>query len=209
MNVYVSPQGSDRNPGTRARPLRTLEAARNAVRVLRKNAPPTKGGVTIWLAGGVYERVKSFALSAQDSGTKASPVVYRAMKGETARLRGGREIPASAFGSVTDPAVRKRFDPAARAKVVQADLKAQGITDYGDPVALGRRPELFLDDEAMTLARWPNDGFTTIHKVLGLKPEVSHGIKGDKVGVLVYKGARPKRWVNEDDLRLHGYWFWD
>ena len=65
------------------------------------------------------------------------------------------------------------MDEAARGKVVQADLRAQGIDDFGEMqagVTWGSSSpglELFFQDEPMTLARWPNQGFDKISTVLG------------------------------------------
>ena len=35
------------------------------------------------------------------------------------------------------------------------------------------------------------------------------GVGGDRIGRIVYSGDRPKRWLGERDVWLHGYWFWD
>ena len=61
----------------------------------------------------------------------------------------------------------------------------------------------------MTLARWPNEGFVRIVDVVGGEPLEIHGQVGDKIGRFTYDGDRPKRWVGEKDVWLHGYWFWD
>ena len=203
---HVSPAGSDRNPGTRRQPLKTLARARRAVRESNSGGA---GGITVWLHEGTYHLATSFRLTKADSGRAGAPVVYRARKGEEVRLTGAREIPANAFVRVSDAAVLKRIDRSARSKVLQADLKALGLTDFGDATALGKRPDLFFNDEPMTLARWPNEGFTAVGKVMGGKPTVSHGIKGDLVGKFTYAGKRPSRWAEEKDARLYGYWFWD
>ena len=121
------------------------------------------------MRGGVYLRNHSFDLDARDSGQPAAPVVYAACSGETVRLVGGRIIPASAFHPVTDRAFLDRVvSHAARRHLVQADLKALGITDYGElhpmhTVDFGSSThylpapmELFIDGKAATLARWPN-----------------------------------------------------
>jgi len=39
---YVSPSGDDRNPGTRVKPFRTLERARDAVREMKKSGQITR-----------------------------------------------------------------------------------------------------------------------------------------------------------------------
>jgi hypothetical protein len=71
---------------------------------------------------------------------------------------------------VSDAVVREQLDPAVRDKVLQLDLKAAAITDYGDMSggfsSTGSTGlELFLDDAPMTISRYPNEGFITISEV--------------------------------------------
>ena len=61
----------------------------------------------------------------------------------------------------------------------------------------------------MTLARWPNEGFVNVVEVVGGEPFTIHGIAGHKVGAFTYEDDRPRRWRDEPDIWLHGYWFWD
>jgi len=133
------------------------------------------------------------------------PITYRARTGETVRLLGGKRI--TNWRKVTDPFVLSRLDESVREKVWQADLKALGITDFGSPAGGGL--ELFFNDEPMTLARYPNEGFMRIVDVVEYDGHQIHGIKGSKVGRFYYEGDRPKRWIGEKDVWLHGYWFWD
>jgi hypothetical protein len=165
--------------------------------------------VTVWLHKGTHQLGTTFALTVADSGGQGQPVVYRAVQGAEVRVSGGIEIPTEAFGPVGDPRIRRRLDRGARRHVLQADLKALGVADVGKAVELGKRPELFFNDAPMTLARWPNEGFVQVGKLLGGKPLTSHGLPGDAVGRFTYKGSRPARWAAESDGWLHGYWFWD
>lgn len=130
---YVSTIGKDSDPGTLSKPFATLGRARDAIRAMRKT-----GGVTVWVRAGVYPISSTLELTAADSGSKGSSVVYRACEGEEVQLIGGREI--AGFRPVTDPATLQRLDPVARGKVLQVDLKAQGLTDYGQmrPRGFGR-----------------------------------------------------------------------
>jgi len=91
--------------------------------------------------------------------------------------------------------------------VVQADLRALGITPYGE--VKGGGLELFFDDKPMTLARWPNEGFIKITGLVEPNTVDVHGAKGSKTGKFMYEGDRPKRWAGEKDIWMHGYWFWD
>ncbi len=197
---FVSPEGNDGSPGTKAQPFRTLEAARDAVRKVDRRRE-----VIVWLRAGVYTRVAPFELTAQDSGTDGSAVIYRACPGEEVRVVGGKRI--TGWEPVTDQRVLNRLVPGARGNVLQADLKAAGLEDYGRVKSGGL--ELFFDDKPMTLARWPNEGFV---KIVGLvEPDTVNvrGTKGSKTGKFMYEGDQPKRWVGENDAWVHGYWFWD
>ena len=202
MNFYAATNGSDKNPGTKGKPFVTLERARDAIRGLKqaKSLPP--GGVTVWIHGGVYRIDKTFALTSEDSGNPYAPITYRACEGEQVRLVGGVQV--KAFKPVTDPAALSRLADVARGKVLQADLKALGITDYGKltPRGFGRPTtpsglELFFNNRPMTLARWPNDDWA----------KIADAPAGG--GKFNFDGDRPNRWAVEDDIWVHGYWTYD
>jgi hypothetical protein len=189
-DYYVSVKGKDSNPGTLRKPFATLERARDAARGSRAGGP-----VTVWIRGGTYVMSRSFRLTAEDSGT-----VYQAYQNETVRLLGGKAI--HGFKKVTDRAILARLAPAARAKVVVADLKAQGITNFGELTArASQQPghpaalELFFDGKPMQLARWPNSGWVKIVRV--------QKDQGDR---FQYEGDRPAHWAAAEDVWVHGYW---
>jgi hypothetical protein len=197
---FVSPQGNDAQAGTRNQPFQTLEAARDAVRRSDHSEE-----TVVWLRAGVYERPRPFELTAEDSGRPGKPVTYRACPDEEVRIVGGRQI--SDWRPVTDEAVLERLVSDARGKVLQVDLKAAGIHDYGQVRSGGL--ELFFEDKPMTLARWPNEGFVTIVGLVDPDTVNIRGTKGSKTGKFMYEGDRPNRWLQENDVWVHGYWFWD
>lgn len=176
-DFYVSPAGNDDHPGTETQPFATLERARDAVRV-------AKG--TVWIRGGSYFLAHTFVLGPPDSGT-----TYRAYPNEIARITGGREI--------------ADFRPY-RGAILKSDLKAQGITNYGQLKLRGLRTfgqgdgaiglELFFRDKPLPLARWPNRGWAYIAAV----PADPNG------GRFGYSVDRPRRWLNSPDVWVHGYW---
>jgi len=194
--LFVARNGDDKNSGAREQPFASLERARAEVRAL-KAAGKTAGGVTVWIAGGVYSIAATFKLTAEDSGTKDAPIVYRGAEQEAVRLIGGQEIPPEAFKPVTDAEVLKRLDDAARGKVLQADLKAQGLAAFGPVRPAGL--ELFFQNKPMPLARYPNEGWMKIVATPA----------GQNGGKFAYEGDRPSRWTRADDVWLHGYWTWD
>ena len=209
----VAADGSDAGPGTASQPFATLERAREAVRARKAQGPLPEGGVAVEVRGGVYALEKPLSLADADGGASNAPVVYRARPGEAVRLVGGRLV--TGWARVTDPAVLARLDEPARTNVWQADLKALGVTDLGtlrsDDSWTSSSPglEFFFNDQPMTLARWPNEGFVKIGELKVQDGHAIHGQKGSKVGTFAYDGDRPKRWSGEADVMLHGYWFHD
>jgi parallel beta-helix repeat protein len=199
-DFYIATDGNDANPGTKQKPFRTLEAARNAVRTCKNSKNSDVNGVTVWVRGGTYQRTQSFELTGEDSGSAGKPIVYRAYKNEQVCVSGGKELASKHFTVVKDPATLDRLDTSARGKVFQIDLKSQGVTDFGnaEPIT-SLAMELFFNSEPMTLARWPNEGWSRIAGI----PQDSNGSK------FLYKGNRPDRWKNTDDIWLHGYWLYD
>ena len=135
--LFVSPRGNDQWSGKLADPnaaksdgpLATLTAARDAVRKIKAAGLPP-AGVVVEVLAGRHEMTAPVELTAEDSGTAEAPIVYRARPGDVVRLSGGRFV--GGWRPVTDPAVLSRLAPAARGQVVEADLKALGIVEYGD-----------------------------------------------------------------------------
>lgn len=209
---YISPQGDDAWSGRLAEPnaqktdgpLATLERARDAIRELKSSHGLPEAACIVELRGGVYELSQPFELAKEDSGTPHARIVYRGREGESVRLIAGRRV--DRFQPVLDPAVLDALDPAARGNVFQADLRALGIDDFG--AVDGGGIEVFFGDKAMTLARWPNDGFVRIVEMVG-EPVRNGRHMTHKKGIFVYDGDRPKRWAGEKDVWVHGYWFHD
>ncbi|MFO1501853.1 MAG: right-handed parallel beta-helix repeat-containing protein [Verrucomicrobiota bacterium] len=216
LEVYVAPSGNDANPGTRARPLATLEKARDSVRALRRQAGANVGA-TVSIAPGTYLRRGTFELTAEDGGTAPEPVIYRAEKGGQVKWLGGRIL--TGWHRLTDESIRSRLETAARDHVLAADLpflepgqlgqlRSRGFSRPLSPAHL----ELFYGGRPMTLARWPNEGQWEL--IAGF-PESrgtgdDHGGKvGELNGGFMYSGDRPSRWQWRNDLWVHGYWSWD
>lgn len=200
--IIVSRDGDDNSVNG---PFATLERAREEIRRIKRAGKMPGGGITVEIHGGTYQREETFTLSAEDSGDENAPIVYRAKKDAEVRMMGGKIV--GNFQPVTDSAILERLSPEAGENVLQADLKALGITDYG--IVNGGGIELFFQDKPMTLARWPNEGFVRIVDVLENETVNIRGTKGSKTGKFIYSEDRPERWVDEKDAWVHGYWFWD
>lgn len=216
--LFVAPGGNDEHAGTASQPFATVNRARDAIRALKKAGPLPLGGVTVWLRGGVYPVSETFCLAQEDSGTAEAPIVYAAFQGEAVKLSAGTRL--RGFHPVRNPAILERLPGEVRGKVMEIDLRAQGIKNLGSfeagGYASGRgfrthpNPWLFFDGQTMPLSRWPNQGFLEVGELLSKETAFEHrGTPGTREGVFTYTGERPARWRDESDLWLYGFWFHD
>lgn len=191
-DYYVSPAGDDGNPGTEARPFKTIEAARDALR------GSAKGGGNILLRGGHYFLDETLAFDERDSGVPGAPNGMASYPGEQAHLVGGVQVPASALRKTTDEAILKRIlSPVAREHIYEIDLKGQGITDYGKIIPHGFHRavqpapiELSIDGKRLRMAQWPNEDDTDkAGRGAGSEARDIHYIKMPRP---VSRGSRPR-----------------
>ncbi|MEK6801195.1 MAG: right-handed parallel beta-helix repeat-containing protein [Nitrospirota bacterium] len=219
LTFFVSPLvGADSNPGTEEKPFASLERARDALRELKKNnRSKLPVGATVVLREGTYHMTQTFVLTQEDSGTNDAPIVYQAYGGEEVRLSGGLAIPFERFQPVTSTDELSQIDGEARDHVLRANLKdmelAHSIESRWDRSLPGKpeRPapeEFIFDDEAMQLARWPNNGWTRISQVVTPGPVLRGGASTGEPASLRVDTDRPSRWTNTD-VWLRGFWKWD
>ncbi len=68
---WIAPDGADTNPGTEARPFKTLPAA----------VTKAKPGVTLWVKPGTYASASTLDIISRYSGTTAAPITLQAAPG--------------------------------------------------------------------------------------------------------------------------------
>jgi hypothetical protein len=94
-DIYVAPNGSDSNPGSKDQPLATLANALRKARELRRlNDASIAGGIHIILSDGTYTLYEPVFIRPEDAGTAASPTYIEAMPGEQPVLSGASMISA-------------------------------------------------------------------------------------------------------------------
>ncbi|WP_235972666.1 right-handed parallel beta-helix repeat-containing protein [Pedobacter ghigonis] len=92
-DIYVSKMGSDRNTGTKAKPLASLHFAIRKARELRRlNDNSIKGGINIIIENGHYTLDETIVLRPEDSGTKDNPTQIMAAPGASVIFSGGVKI---------------------------------------------------------------------------------------------------------------------
>ncbi|MHB8524017.1 MAG: right-handed parallel beta-helix repeat-containing protein [Limisphaerales bacterium] len=130
--VYVAPNGSDANPGTKSKPVATVMRARDLVRAAKRTRSRR---VTVVLRGGTYYLREPVVFTAEDSGTASAPIKYRAARGESVIISGGTRLDL-------------RWT-AYKNGIMQAEVPGvkEGRLDFD---------QLFIDGRRQRMARYPN-----------------------------------------------------
>ena len=181
VDLWVSPTGSDKNPGTQAQPFASVSAAQRDARELRRlgkvgiNEP-----VHIILQSGVYPFTSPLLVRSADSGTEKSPTVFEAAPGAKPVLSGGIDITGWHKATGNIPGMPK----AAKGNVwVAAAPRFDGrMLDFrqlwvdGRKAVLAREPNGNVMDH--TVIRWnkkkreawmPSAAVSGIHNVSGVE----------------------------------------
>ena len=146
--IYVDVKNGDDATATGAidSPYKTIKAA--------VAAHPPVGGMVLCLREGDYPASDAVNLS-NVIATESSPFFITSYEGEQVNVVGGTNIDGNQFAKVTDSDVLQRLNPAAAGNILVADLKAMGVTDYGE-ISSSSSPVLFVGDSKYQIARWPN-----------------------------------------------------
>lgn len=225
--VFVATNGRDDAEGTIDSPLATLQAAQQKVRAM-KDSGQYPGGITVFVRGGVYNISKPLVLTKEDS-----DVTWRNYEDETVTFTGGITVSGSKFQKVTDQETLNRIvDTGARDYLYSLDLKQYGIQDPGEPYLFGSygynnsitslglvtKPEapameIMFNSKPMTPARYPNDGWMTVERVV--EPGWDYDKPDDYPKGTPFKiqvsDDRIKHWTNapQDSIMMFGFWKWE
>jgi hypothetical protein len=142
QKIYLSPAGSDTNPGTMEKPLATLTAARDRAREYQKINTSGQSVEVIALAG-EYFMSRPLQLTAEDGGKKEAPLIFRSETGAKAVFRGGVKL--TGFEKVNDN-LWKTFVP-----------QVAFYNSYFE--------QLYVNGRRATRARTPNSGFHFVKNV--------------------------------------------
>ena len=198
--IWVSPVGSDSNVGTREKPVRTLEGARQRVSELLKS---TDSDIEVVFRAGEYRFDSTVEFLAADSSDDIN-ITYRAAEGEKVEFKGSKLIDTSLGTKVTDEKILSRMYSSVRNKVVCFDLKTQGFTenmvrqpakeDGWRALVNGEVNGVYLDGNYQTVAEWPNGEAT-----------YKRWSSAVAARTIKYTDAEPNRWTAAKDFWLAGY----
>ncbi|MEC0091203.1 DUF7402 domain-containing protein [Paenibacillus macquariensis] len=116
---FVSPSGSDTNDGSHDHPFATLQAARDAVRLIDSNMT---GNIYVSIASGNYYVNSTISFNESDSGTNGFNIIYRNLDGlGTAKFIGGNKV-TSSWSAVTRTGADADLPAAVEGKVYKTNV---------------------------------------------------------------------------------------
>ncbi len=202
QTIYVSPGGSDSNPGTQVLPKKSPYGALEAVRAARVSL--SKDQFIIQFAAGKYMLDRTVNLGRTESGDSlGKPTILRGAAGQVF-FDGSVQVTGWQLAS---GGAASRLNAAARPNVFQAPLP---IVDGGplDTGAMSRRgfplettqtwSTLVFNSQPMTIARYPNTGW--------LRVPADHNGSSTTIGMA---DTAPYGWQNNGDIWAHGFFGWD
>ncbi|QDT66226.1 right-handed parallel beta-helix repeat-containing protein [Calycomorphotria hydatis] len=216
--IYVSAERVEHADGSQAAPYGSLAEARDAIRAARKTGKLSAGeSVSVLVQPGIYQLDSTLKFGSEDSGTPEGPVVFRSVEQGQARVQGGIRLQPADFTKLTDAAVLSRLDESIREHVLVIDLSERYPGEFrpfhksyrSAPVG----PWLYVSEQPMTLARWPNDDWATFTKVVDSgKPNPNTddpALQKSHPGSFEFSDSRPARWNLDEGVWLNGYWTHD
>ena len=187
--IYVSLQGTDKNPGTKEAPFNTLNRAIKQAREWRRlNWPEVAGGIYIRLEEGVYAQRNSLFLRPEDSGTPDSPTVICAVDGAHPVISGGVAVTGWKRGC-NHPAIPEKL----KQKIWSAEA----------PLIGNRRVEtrqMWVNGhKVQRAAQFPDGG---LERMIDFNPEEQ------TITIPVSQSVNPKRLQNAGQLEMivHQRW---
>ncbi|MBR5453306.1 MAG: right-handed parallel beta-helix repeat-containing protein, partial [Clostridia bacterium] len=166
--LYVDAAAEAGGDGSKAAPFASIAEAQTKIREIKSGDGLPEGGITVLVASGEYGIKDGLNFTEEDSGTETAPIKYLSAEKGGAVLNGGVTLSASDFEPLSDEEKAILNDEAAKNAVVKVDLTKYGITpgnlgqlhNYGfsasKPGNATGYSELFINNERMTLSRYPN-----------------------------------------------------
>ncbi len=214
--IYVSPNGNDENSGEKDTPVASLTGAVKAMRDYRSQNGLPEGGIKIEFATGTYNVTEGITLTAEDSGTEDSPVVFAGANDAKVLFNGGISLNPADFMPADENFKALLQTEEAKQNVVMIDLAKAGCYDLNDTKDLGNlasgddiltsmnftafRQELFVNGKRKTVARWPNEPYC--------HPEIdttaTTGDNGTEYTKILISDEKATIWRKNNAIRFYG-----
>ena len=197
-SYFVAPSGDDANPGTLVKPFATLQRAQQAARKLAG-----REAVTVSLREGTYYLPEPLVFIAEDSGTQAAPVEYRAYEKEKPVVSGGVLLRGLKWEPYKDGILKAKVPEGFTTDQLFVNGKRQILARYpnfnpNERVFNGYAADAFSPARA---AKWSDPAGGFIHALHGAEWGGMHYLITGKAAdnKITYEGG----WQNNRKMGMH------
>lgn len=192
IEIYVAPNGSDSNIGTRESPLASLIGARDFIRNMKKKGE-FNDRIAVIISKGEYVMSEPLVLAPEDSGTPLYPITYQGESMEHPIFSGGKRITGFKINN-------------------------EGLWEVQIPETnydKWRFDQLYVNDERAVLAQTPNGGYHTIQNIEQNIWEKGSGRVPEKAQQILTFDEENFNYINQiaaneiENVRFRAYHKWD
>lgn len=201
ISLFVAIDGRDSNPGTLSKPIASIEKALDIINTIKD-----KSEAIIYLRKGYYSYRKTIIIEGRTD-YKLTICNYN---DEKVIISGGIEILSTGFKKLQNISILNRLHKEAQNHVLELDMSVLKIDDFGQIKQHGFKKiessglELFVDNEPMTLARWPNIESLLIGNVIDKGSIARNGETENRGALFQYNFNMPSRWQSVKDIWMKG-----
>lgn len=184
LQIFVSPDGNDGNPGSYQQPLKSITAGITKAALEKEHVKGKTVSVNIF--GGDYYINDTIKLNV--SGTKENPFIIRGVKGETVNIKMSKKLVPNMFSQASGKDIINKLPVNSRKYVGEYNLG--GILNSAD----NNNYNLIVNGSEQTVARWPDREFDRVAGVVNTTTFTGKGA-----------GTRVSRWSGEGGAQIKGY----
>lgn len=195
---YISEKGSDNNDGSIAHPLRSLQGFKSLLIKDINDNKITEGSIKVYLDKGTYSFSESFKLSSEDLSYKDISISFIGKNKDKVYITGGITLDNNKLKAIDNNILSLFKD-----KIYSYDLSEENIDFNLKNNSIDIAPEVFLDNEALSIARYPNDDFLLTDIINN-----NEDLEGNETYSFNIKDQLPSNF-NYDNAYLNVYWKFD
>ena len=216
LQIFVSEKGNDSAAGSKEAPLASLEGARAVLEklVLQGGGKLSQPAEIVFAPGNYFFR-DGVLFDSKLKFSKDTSLTIRSDGTGKVYFHGGVSFSTDELKPVSDNSILSRLPPEKpEGKLYMLDLKVRGVSNYGKLKKHGfgaadvSPMEVFLNDEPLYLAQYPNKGepILEIGRVVDDGAEIGPNGKPRAVrpGAFTYEYSRAERWANLKNVWLFG-----
>lgn len=198
--IFVSNDGDDNSSGKKDRPYKTLEKALSTANNLIKDNS-CKNEIVIFLREGTYNFENTLEFNSETTGNEKIKLSIEGYNDEKIYFTGNTILDNSQISKAIDVSSKEiinKLSPLSSNEILVTSLKNISIENNSD--SLSTSPELFINDNVMTLSRYPNYDFLTVDKVI----ENFTNSSGSSKYVFTTTRLSPYTW-SSNNIYVNGY----